>query len=128
EDQNEGGLHSGPAAHDERKQVGDTAVKNQKTAGSHPFPGGEKTATARTLREGEQTVKATIKSRVLGCAIAATVAAAFAYTFVTQPRVNAQKDKKQQQNKSQPQKPQKQQQKDDRPTIKIDTPILTMLF
>jgi Ca-activated chloride channel homolog len=73
-------------------------------------------------------VKATIKSRVLGCAIAATVAAAFAYTFATQPRVMAQKDKKQDQKKSQQQQPQKPQQKDDVPTIKVGTQLVNVLF
>jgi len=79
------------------------------------------------LREGEQTVKATIKSRVLGCAIAATVAAAIAHTFATGPRVIAQKDKKQEQKKSQQQKPQ-QPQKEDVPTIKVGTQLVNVLF
>jgi VWFA-related protein len=73
-------------------------------------------------------VKATIKSRILGYAIAATVAAAVAHTFVTQPRVIAQKDKKQDQKKSQQQQPQKPQQKDDVPTIKVGTQLVNVLF
>lgn len=70
-------------------------------------------------------MKTTIKSRVLGLAIAATVAAAFSYVFAHQPRVAAQQDKKQEQNKPQPQKPP---QKDDVPTIKVGTQLVNVLF
>ncbi|HKQ74967.1 MAG TPA: VWA domain-containing protein [Blastocatellia bacterium] len=73
-------------------------------------------------------MSATNKSRVLGCAIAAMVAAAFAYTFATQPRVIAQKDKKQDQKKTQQQKPQQPQQKDEVPTIKVGTQLVNVLF
>ncbi len=73
-------------------------------------------------------MKATIKSRVLGCAIAAMVAAAFAFTFATEPRVDAQKDKKQDEKKPQQQQPQKPQQKEDVPTIRVGTQLVNVLF
>jgi len=74
-------------------------------------------------------MKAIIKSRVLGFAIAATMVSAFSYTFAPQPRANAQQDKKQDQKKSQQQKPQQPQQpKDDVPTIKVGTQLVNVLF
>ncbi|MGH9767151.1 MAG: VWA domain-containing protein [Blastocatellia bacterium] len=73
-------------------------------------------------------MKATIKSRVMGFAIAATVGAAFLYAFEPQPRVSAQQDKKQDQKKSQQQKPQQPPQKDDVPTIKLGTQLVNVLF
>lgn len=74
-------------------------------------------------------MKATIKSRVLGCAIAATAAVAFSYTFAPQQRVIAQKDKKQDQKKSQQQQQQQPQKpKDDVPTIKVGTQLVNVLF
>jgi hypothetical protein len=71
-------------------------------------------------------LKAKIKSRILGCAIAAAVVGALSYAVAPQLRVNAQKDKKQDQKK--PQQPQKPQQKDEVPTIKVGTQLVNVLF
>src|SRR5262245_630838 len=81
------------------------------------------------LREGEDMLKAKIKSRILGCVIAGAVAVAFSYAIAPWPRVSAQKDKKQDQKKSQQQQqPQKPQQKEDEPTIKVGTQLVNVLF
>jgi len=81
------------------------------------------------LREGEDMLKAKIKSRILGCVIAGAVAVAFSYAIAPWPRVSAQKDKKQDQKKTQQQQqPQKPQQKEDEPTIKVGTQLVNVLF